>query len=357
MNNPLKTKQLTPRQAFTMMAVVLAIVIAILFIYLLLLDRPGLVEQGGDETGGLKPLLTISGPGVGEFPLFDRPQHVAYAPDGRIYVSDTDNNRIVVFSGGGRFLYEFGEHGIAKPLPGGVNNWEEGRFNFPLGIDVDGNGDVYVADFRNDQIQVFDSEGEFIRRFPDPQEVVGKGASGQEGLGIAVTDIAVHEGKVYALDSYQVVVFSTDGELLTQFGMPGTQPGGIDRPNGIAIAEDGTIIVSDSNHNRVNAYSEDGELLWEQGEPVTTVLEKVEHVFGLPRGVTVLESGSILVVDTFEHQLVMLDESGSVVRRYGFRGTEPGQFNFPNGTDSLNERIIVADKENNRVQVLELLTD
>ena len=357
MNNPLKTKQLTPRQAFTMMAVVLAIVLIALLIYLLLLNRPGLVETGGDETGGLKPVLSISGPGVGEFPLFERPQHVAYAPDGRIYVSDTGNNRVAVFSGGGRFLYEFGEHGVAKPLPGGVGNWEEGRLNFPLGIDVDEDGDVYVADFRNDQIQVFNPEGDFITRFPDPQEVVGKGASGQEGLGIAVTDIAVHEDKVYALDSYQVVVFSTEGEFLTQFGMPGAQPGGLDRPNGIAVAEDGTIVVSDSNHNRVNAYSKDGEFLWSEGEPITEVAEEVEHTFGLPRGLTVLEDGSILVVDTFEHQLVMLDESGSVVRRYGSRGTEPGEFNFPNGIDSLSERIIVADKENNRVQVLELLTD
>ena len=357
MNNPLKTKQLTPRQAFGTMAVVLAIVLIALIIYLLLYNRPGLVEQGGEKAGGLKPVLTISGPGVGENPLFERSQHVAYAPDGRIYVSDTGNNRIAVFSGGGRFLYEWGEHGIAKPLPGGISNWEEGRLNFPLGIDVDENGDVYVADFRNDQIQVFNPEGEFIRRFPDPQEVVGKGASGQDGLGIAVTDIAVHEDKVYALDSYQVIVFSVEGEYLTQFGMPGAQPGGLDHPNGIAVASDGTIIVSDSNHNRVNAYSEDGELLWSEGEPIAELSEQVEYTFGLPRGLTVLDDASILVVDTFEHQLVMLDESGSVVRRYGSRGTEPGQFNFPNGVDSHGKRIVVADKENNRVQVLELLTE
>ncbi len=357
MNDLIKTRQLTPRQAFALLAVVLAVVLVALILYLLLFNRPGLVVEGGEASAGLKPILTISGPGVGENPLFERPQHVAYAPDGRIYVSDTGNNRVVVFDGDGHFLFEFGGFGVAKPLPGGVYSWEEGRLNFPLGIDVDEDGDVYVADFRNDQIQVFDPDGKFIRAFPDPHERVGKGASGQDGLGIAVTDIAVHDDKVYALDSYQVVVFTTEGEYVTQFGMPGAQPGGLDHPNGIAVADDGMIVVSDSNHNRVNAYLPDGEFLWSVGEPVSEIASKTDYDFGLPRGVTTLDDGTILVVDAFEHQIIVLDDSGSILHRLGSRGLEPAQFNFPNGIDSLGERIVVADKENDRVQVLELLKE
>jgi hypothetical protein len=36
---------------------------------------------------------------------------------------------------------------------------------------------------------------------------------------------------------------------------------------------------------------------------------------------------------------------------------EPGQFNFPNDVDAAGIRLVVADKENNRVQVVELVTE
>jgi DNA-binding beta-propeller fold protein YncE len=283
---------------------------------------------------------------------------MAFGSDGRIYVSDTENDRIVVFTGGGRFLFEFGAKGIAKPLPGAVNTWEEGLLNYPLGIDADEDGNIYVADFRNDQIQVFDPEGRFIRRFPDPYEPTGKGSSGQDGTGIAVTDVAVHDGKVYALDTYQVFVFTTEGELVDQFGKPGSQLGDLDHPNGIAVAEDGSIYVSDSNHNRVNAYLPDGEAEWSLGEPVSDIsMEKQddENPFGLPRGLTVLPDGTVLVVDAFEFELVRISEDGEEIARYGARGVEPAEFNFPNGIDSASDRVGVADKENDRIQILELV--
>jgi len=347
---------LTARQAFITLAVVLIIALIALIIFLLMLLRQdGFTARGGKESGGLRPVLVISGPGEGENPLFDRPLGVALGPNGRIYVSDTGNNRVTVFDDDGRFLFEFGEFGVAKPLPGAQGTWEEGKLNFPLGIEVDENGNVYVADFRNDQVQVFDRNGEFVRRFPDPQQVVGKGASGQDGLGIAVTDVAVYEGHVYALDTYQVLVFTTDGEFVRQFGRPGTDASGLDHPNGIDVTEDGTVVVSDSNHNRVSAFTTEGEPLWTLGDPVTSIRRQEDYVFGLPRGLTALEGGDTLVVDAFEHELARVSADGELVERYGSRGTEPAQFNFPNGIDSLEKHVVVADKENNRVQLLELV--
>jgi DNA-binding beta-propeller fold protein YncE len=349
-------RQVTPRQMFIAMAVVLALALIALIIYLLWFLAPDtFTSSGGPDRAGLRPLLVINGPGEGEKPTFARPMGAAYGQDDRIYVSDTENDRIVVFDDGGSFLFEFGGKGIAKPLPGAVVTWEEGLLNYPLGIDADEDGNVYVADFRNDQIQVFDPDGEFVRRFPDPQAPVGKGSSGQEGAGIAVTDVAVHDGKVYATDAYQVFVFTTEGELVSQFGKPGDWAGDLDHPNGIDVGEDGTIFVSDSNHNRVVAFDEDGEVLWTVGEPVEEIAQQVESVFGLPRGLNVLEDGSMLVVDAFEFELVRVSADGEVVQRYGERGVEPAQLNFPNSVSSSGERILVADKENDRVQVLELV--
>lgn len=337
-------------------AFVLAVALLALIIYLLLAVEGGpLRSLFGETRGNLRARVVIEGPGTGDTPDFERPMGAAISPSGDIYVSDTGNNRICVFNRRGRFLFEFGGHGVAKPAPGVDATWDEGELNFPLGIDIDEDGTVYVADFRNDSISVFDPDGTFLRRFPDPYAPTGLGSSGQDGGGIAVTDVAVRDGKVYATDEYQVFVFGTDGAVLDQFGKPGLEPGDLDRPNGIDVGEHGTIFVSDSNHNRVTAFTAEGEVAWTLGDPIAQVAGQAEYVFGLPRGLTLTSDGTLLVVDAFEFDLVEVGLDGILGERYGSRGVEPGQFNFPNGIDESEGTIVVADKENDRVQVLELV--
>jgi len=352
---------LTPRQAFGAIAVVLAVILVALVVYLLFFMNTGagLVTRGGEEKSGIRPVLVIDGPGTGAKPRFDRPMGAAFGLDGRIYVTDTGNNRVCVFDGNGRFLFEFGSFGVAKPLPGAKNTWVPGSLNYPVGIDVDQDGTVYVASFRNDQVQVFNADGKPVRAFPDAHKATGKGSSGQDGQGIAVTDVAVAGGKVYATDTYQVFVFDTAGKLLRQFGKPGLGPTDLDHPNGVAVDAEGRVYVSDSNHARIVALAKDFTFRWHLGSPPGTSAPTSEttpaSAFSLPRGLTTLDGGDVLVVDAFNFGLVRVSQAGKVVGTYGERGVEPGQFNFPNDVDASGDRLVVADKENNRVQVVEIV--
>ncbi len=63
---------------------------------------------------------------------------------GRIYVADFENHRIQVFDSDGRFLTAFGERGS-----------ERGRLEHPTDLDVGPDGRIYVVDFGNDRVQVF----------------------------------------------------------------------------------------------------------------------------------------------------------------------------------------------------------
>jgi len=65
---------------------------------------------------------------------------------------DMGNSRIVKFSSNGEYLFQWGSKGN-----------EPGQFIIPHGIDLDKNGNVYVADRENNRIQKFDSEGNFIQ--------------------------------------------------------------------------------------------------------------------------------------------------------------------------------------------------
>ena len=61
-----------------------------------------------------------------------------------MYVADTGNHRIQKFSPSGQFLAKWGSEGS-----------DDAQFVFPIGVAVDGAGDVYVTDTGNDRVQVF----------------------------------------------------------------------------------------------------------------------------------------------------------------------------------------------------------
>lgn len=346
----------TPRRAFALLAVVLAIILVALIVYLLwFLGRPEVLTSRS-VVQGVQPVWQVYGPGEGEQPLFDRPMGVAVGRSNRIYVTDSQNNRVCVFDAQGRFLFEFGGFGIAKPAPGARSTYEPGLLNYPVGIDTDDEGNVYVASFRNDTIEVFDPEGEPLRQFPDPQVPTGRGSSGYRGGGIAVTDVAVSRDRVYATDAYQVFVFTLEGELLDQWGKPGIEPGDLDHPNGLAVSGNGkAVYVSDSNHNRVTAFTPDGTVLWQVGEISGGIEDTTTRDLELPRGLSVLADGSVLVADAFAFTLVRISSEGEIIGRYGERGVDPGQFNFSNDVESFRGFIAVADKENGRLQVVRLV--
>lgn len=134
----------------------------------------------GQEALKLSPdgkiLMTLGKEGVAGSPpdAFDRPTSVAVAPNGDIFVSDGhapnkyNTARIVKFSKDGKFIKSWGRLGSAP-----------GEFDEPHDIYVGGSrGWVYVADRKNNRIQIFDQTGSFIaawKQFGQPSSVfVGK---------------------------------------------------------------------------------------------------------------------------------------------------------------------------------------
>jgi len=82
--------------------------------------------------------------------IFCRPTDVGWDPQGNIFVSDGYcNNRVVKFDKNGRFVAQAGNEKAGK---------EPGQFNLPHGLQVDGQGNVWVADRTNIRYQVLDND-------------------------------------------------------------------------------------------------------------------------------------------------------------------------------------------------------
>jgi sugar lactone lactonase YvrE len=170
---------------------------------------------------------------------FERPTSLALdRTRGLLYVADTLAHVIYRYSLDGRRLGSVGRPGS-----------EEGEFNFPTHLWVDGKGRLYVTDAMNFRVQIFSPDGAFEMTFGMLGDSYGdlekpKGIAGDS------------EGNIYVVDSIKDVVkiFGPDGRLLLFFGQQGENYGEFWLPSGIAIDGNDIIYVADTYNRRIQAF-------------------------------------------------------------------------------------------------------
>ncbi len=123
------------------------------------------------------------GSGPGEFNL---PRDLAIGLDGRLYVVDGGNFRVVVFDRDGRHLRSFGSVGK-----------QYGQFARPKEVAVDRDGNVYVVDAAFGNFQIFNPAGELLLFVGERNERDGP-ARYMLPSGIAVDE----DGRVYVVDQW-----------------------------------------------------------------------------------------------------------------------------------------------------------
>jgi DNA-binding beta-propeller fold protein YncE len=116
-----------------------------------------------DPAGALVQTLGVDGVAGCDGRHFDQPTHVAVVPSGEIFVTDGyGNSRIAKFTAQGGFLLDWGRRGIAP-----------GEFHTPHVITAGRDGRLYMTDRENDRVQVFDQAGRVLAVWPDLHSVDG----------------------------------------------------------------------------------------------------------------------------------------------------------------------------------------
>jgi sugar lactone lactonase YvrE len=161
-----------------------------------------------------------------------------------VYVVDTQNDVVDVFDADSyKLLRKIGTPGKKHTLTA------PGTFSLPIGVAVDGDGNVYVTDTFNNRVEIFDADGEFIRTF-------GKNGDGpgyfERPKGIAIDC----DGHIWVADAAQdrVKVFDQEGRLLIYFGEHGEYPGRFMGVYGIAIDKNNRVITSEIFPGRVQMF-------------------------------------------------------------------------------------------------------
>ena len=123
--------------------------------------------------------FTLDGKYIGQFGSFgdgpgqlNTPWGIGLDKDGNVFVADWRNDRVQSFTADGEWLASFGKPGTGGDTSivrrhGGIRVFPRtvGEFNRPSGVCVDADGDIYVADWLNNRVQVLTPEGRFITQF------------------------------------------------------------------------------------------------------------------------------------------------------------------------------------------------
>ena len=122
----------------------------------------------------------------------------------------------------------------------------------------------------------------------------------------------------------------------------------VDRPRGVAVSDDGRIVVSEFGPDLVSILSKEGKKLKSFGKGTNNITFSSNH------GVVITDDGCILVADFSNHKIQKISMDGQYVTSVGSNGTGPRQFSYPTGIaiSPLKKRIYIADRDNHRVQVL-----
>jgi DNA-binding beta-propeller fold protein YncE len=262
-----------------------------------------------------------------------KPLGIAVSPDGsRIYVTqDKGTRETLILDGQGKRL------GILAPPT------QDGARTTQMFVAVDpGSGDVYATDRTAGQVRVYAADGTF-KRVLEPSAEMGA----WQPLGITVDG----RGNVFIADVAppftRVHEFTRDGTFVRDFGVQGQ----LNHPNGLALDSTGNLYVSNTGSGRLVVFDQAGQ------QRAAISRGPGEGNVGLPRGVAIDDKDRVYVVDSTGQQVLVyraIKEEASgleYVDQFGRVGTGDGAFAFPNGVAvDGRSRIYIADWNNDRIQ-------
>jgi streptogramin lyase len=275
------------------------------------MDAKGMiyVADGGDGGDGGRVRKIDPDGNVTTLPgTFDTPSGLALDRAGNIFVADTGANAIRKIAPDGLVTTIAGD-GIAGYRDGRA---AQARFNGPIGIAVDGDGNVYIADTYNDRIRIISSDGKVrtmaggATGFADGQ---GASAAFDTPTGVALDS----HGRLLVADSGNDAIrkVTSDGRVITLAkAADGDSAGLLQGVVGLTATWDGFVYVASYRRGRIVQLSPAGELRVLAG-PGSEIEGNAALPLRGPAGIAVDAAGSLYVADASAHALRKLTPRGS----------------------------------------------
>jgi sugar lactone lactonase YvrE len=314
---------------------------------------------------------TVAGNGIGdlsngasETSTINYPYGVAIDKEGTLYVSEYNRIKKITSSGIISVLAGDGKRGFADTI-GALS-----EFNPVMGIAVDSQGNVYVADRDNERIRKISSTGAVSTLAGDGTngyaDATGANARFNSPVGVAVDA----QGNVYVADEGNqrvrkitaggvVSTLAGDGNAGFQDG-PGNQAEFHDVA-GIAVDQQGNVYVSEDRNQRIRKIAPSGMVSTLAGNGVNDYVDGLgtNAEFSSPLGLAVDLQGNVYVADQTNSMIRKISPAGLVstlagsyeIWAFADGPVAVAQFNFPHGVAVDKQgNVYVADNINYRIR-------
>ena len=257
---------------------------------------------------------------------FDTPRGLAYAADGRLFVADSANDVIRVIDANGSTVSTY-----AGSASGSTDtSTTTASFANPFGLALAADGRLFVADSDNNRIRVIDANGSIVSTY------AGSGTSGSDDGSTTTASFADPTGLALAADGRLFVsdrgghiirVINANASIVSTYAGSGAFSFAIDdstttatfsAPRGLALAADGRLFVADSVNNLIRVIDANGST-------VSTYAGDIGILSGgfvdgstataarFSRPYDVLQAGrTLFVADAFNEAVRVIDASGTV---------------------------------------------
>ncbi|KAG2473406.1 MAG: hypothetical protein NPMRTH4_1350002 [Nitrosopumilales archaeon] len=209
-------------------------------------------------------------------------------------------------------------------------------------VAVDSQNNLYVLDSGDLKIKKFDSNGNLIMSW-------GSIGSGDQKLenpsGIFVDAKNVH---VADKGNGRIVTYDMDGNFLGFWGTSEIDSQSLRNPDDIVLDSFGTFYVSDSGWNKILKFDEFGKFVGE-----IKSLQTAAAKFSGSNSI-VSDQNMLFILITKDNRILQFSNEGNFVKSFGTTGEDDGKFLNPNSLAiDKNGNLLVADSGNHRVQVLD----
>ena len=265
--------------------------------------------------------VRLIGEGIIENNTLSFPWGITVNDSNEIFVSDSNNDRILVFNEIGEFLSSFGE----------------GRVQWPNGISIDNTGRTYVTNRVGNNVLLFNPDREYVRTVIEKRN--------NKGVLVEPRGITLDwQGNLIICNTGKkcVQIYSPNGKLVKTIGL-----GRFVMPFDCLCFED-KIFVSDRDSHIIKVYNKEGKFMYEFGQHGNGDGE-MNH----PTGLAVDKTGQLLVCSEDNHRVQVFTLDGEFITKFGEYGKEIGQMIRPTSVSVLKSGlIVVCEFENNRLQIL-----
>lgn len=270
---------------------------------------------------------------------FQSPYRIIVTPDDNIYITDTQNRCVQKFDNSGEYIDIWSEYSN-----------EIGKFNFPTDLAIDSNDKIYVVDTGNNRIQKFNSTGGVITTWGEESTVRMENGNFSSPYGIAIDKN--DNNRVYVADTKnnRIQIFYANGVYIKKWGWKGTgelENQAINNPQGISIDSNNNVYVVDTNNYRIKVFDNRGAAIKILGNSSD---DNIQLLF--PLQIAINSKGKIYVVDNLNYCVKVFEKDGAYLGKLGKMGLEDGEFQSPYDVaiDS-NDNVYVLDAVRCSIQV------